>query len=151
MEHVGARGDAHTMKPVPSTTFRTSAAVIGLSNAPSGEMFDGVGLFRRPTTEAWRASTVITDTAAATLAGEAMLRACPAKAATPVFSSAIDTFSQLASLWKEEPKSSFGAATAFEPSALEKNATWAFSSAVTCLRKAWDSGVLAMFRLVASL
>jgi hypothetical protein len=49
------------------------------------------------------------------------------------------------------PKSTFGAATAFEPRAFLRKATWAFSSAVTRFRKADSWAPMATLFLVASL
>ena len=49
---MAAPGAGYLRKPVASTAFSTWAAVCGSSNAPSGEMFFGVGFKSRPAAEA---------------------------------------------------------------------------------------------------
>ncbi len=67
-----------------------------------------------------------------------------------MFSRAIEVGSHFA-LLVASPKSTFGALTAFEPSAFFRNATWAFSSAVVRFRKADSWAPLATLFLVHSL
>ena len=67
-----------------------------------------------------------------------------------MFSSTIAVGSHLA-LLVASPKATFGAATAFEPSAFFRNATWAFSSAVVRFRNADSWAPLATLFLVHSL
>ncbi len=54
-----------------------------------------------------------------------------------MFSSATAVLTKDASFEVVPPKSTFGAAVAFEPSAFLRKATWAFSSTVTVFRKTW--------------
>ena len=61
----GSAGRGYLRKPVASTALRTWAAVFGLSKAPLGEMFAGVGFSSRPATEACRASIDQIESAAA--------------------------------------------------------------------------------------